>query len=89
MKIGRCKSKQLRPISVSFWDTVQDIYQLSLPHGTITRRSTIAEKVCVQPYRERKCAKNYNRPLNNTINLFLNCNQHFANFKSQQFPSAA
>ena len=27
--------------------------------------------------------------INNTINLFLNCNQHFANFKSQQFPSAA
>ena len=27
--------------------------------------------------------------INNTVNLFLqNCNQHFANFKPKQFPSA-
>jgi len=32
--------------------------------------------VCLH-YREGKCAKSYN----DTLNLFLNCNQHFANFK--------
>ena len=25
--------------------------------------------------------------INNTINLFFNCNQHFGNFKPQQFPA--
>jgi len=26
--------------------------------------------------------------INDTIKFFLNCNQHFVNFKPQQFPSA-
>ena len=33
-----------------------------------------------------KCAKNI--IINDTTNLFLNCNQHFGNFKPLQFPSA-
>ena len=36
-------------------------------------------------HRERKFAEYYNN-INNFISL--NCNQHFRNFKPQQFPSA-
>ena len=36
--------------------------------------------------RERKCAENYNKWHNK--NFFLNCSQHFGNFKPWQFASA-
>ena len=36
--------------------------------------------------REQKCAKNYNNWHSKIF--FLNCNQHFDNFKPLQFPSA-
>jgi len=36
--------------------------------------------------RERNCVENYNKRHNNFF--FLNCNQHFGNFKPQHFPSA-
>jgi len=77
-RIGRCqRSKQQN----------NDILKINGRHGTVTLtlnpnffRTNNRSKLCIMikdvGNSERKCAEN------NTINFFVNCNQHFGNFKS-------
>jgi len=51
----------------------------------VTRHVHWSHVSASQLYRERKCAENYNKWQKK---FFLNCSQHFGNFKLQQLPSA-